>query len=548
MRTKLLIIFLSCLCVSCMKQTKIIDYPEVVRKSTVNMEVYRVELTDTATILYTELYNRPDYWNRISSESYLEGLTTGKRYKLICSTDFELDKEVYMPKSGNHPATLLFEPVDPTEKAISFIEGPAEDAYRIEGIQLTKQKMKPGEFSCVLEGEVTDRPESSRLILVRKDKDLRINPFISIPIRDGKFSYTLYADVNESYELTFWDEYSNGSWRSVSFIAEPGTLCFTLYPMEHLPHFEIQTTAPLNVEAVRFSRELDSLFSYQPLTEERELLEREKRFYSPEMYALREKIEAATTNEARQKLYPQYDRLRESGKEYSPEGKALDDKSSQLSKDRQAWQLDYVKNQVTLNGYILYKEQLEQFLVALKYDYAPKVATLEVYEEIFSAYKEKFPSHPYTEELSRVLASLGVKVGGSYIDFTAPDLEGKPVKLSDQIKGKIALIDLWASWCGPCRRTSASMIPVYEAYKEKGFTIVGVARERGNTRAMKNAIEKDGYPWLNLVELDDAGNIWSTYGVSNGGGGTFLVDTDGTILAVHPSAAEVTKILAEKLP
>ena len=113
-----------CLCLSCAKQNRIIDYPVIDNKNTTMMELHRVELTDTATILHVEMYNRPNYWVRISSGACLEGLTSGKKYKLLGSTDFELDKEVYMPESGNSPATLLFEPVDPNEEAVSFIEGP----------------------------------------------------------------------------------------------------------------------------------------------------------------------------------------------------------------------------------------------------------------------------------------------------------------------------------------------------------------------------------------------------------------------------------------
>ena len=142
--------------------------------------------------------------------------------------------------------------------------------------------------------------------------------------------------------------------------------------------------------------------------------------------------------------------------------------------------------------------------------------------------------------------SLGIKVGGRYIDFTAPDLNGTKHTLSHEISGKIALIDLWASWCGPCRRTSKSMIPIYNAYKERGFTIVGVAREN-KREEMQQAIAKDGYPWLNLLELSDENNIWSKYGVNYAGGITVLVDCDGTILAIKPTADEVERILKEKL-
>ena len=139
-----------------------------------------------------------------------------------------------------------------------------------------------------------------------------------------------------------------------------------------------------------------------------------------------------------------------------------------------------------------------------------------------------------------------IKIGGKYIDFSAPDFNGNIVTLSEQIKGKVALIDLWASWCGPCRRASISMIPVYEEYKNKGFNIVGVARESERSRAV-NAAKKDGYPWINLIELNDRNKIWERYGIGNGGGSTFLIDRDGTILAIHPTAKEVRDIVENKL-
>ena len=162
-------------------------------------------------------------------------------------------------------------------------------------------------------------------------------------------------------------------------------------------------------------------------------------------------------------------------------------------------------------------------------------------------YKPMFPEHPYTSSIALMLQSLDrIKVGGNYIDFTAPDLQGNPVRLSEQIDGKVALIDLWASWCGPCRRAAKSMIPVYEKYKSKGFTVVGIAREKAMQTAVAAAAQ-DGYPWKILVEIGDAGNIWSMYGVGNSGGGTFLVDRDGKILAISPTTEEVEDILKKML-
>ena len=80
-------------------------------------------------------------------------------------------------------------------------------------------------------------------------------------------------------------------------------------------------------------------------------------------------------------------------------------------------------------------------------------------------------------------------------------------------------------------------------YKDKGFVILGVANEYKNTNAFKKAMEKDKYPWLNLIELENANRIWDKYNISNSGGSTFLVNSKGVVVAVNPSAQELDKLL-----
>ncbi len=90
------------------------------------------------------------------------------------------------------------------------------------------------------------------------------------------------------------------------------------------------------------------------------------------------------------------------------------------------------------------------------------------------------------------------------------------------------------------------MIPVYEEFKDKGFTVVGIAREKRRSD-MEQAVRKDGYPWACYAEVEDANNVWALHGIGNSGGGTFLVDSDGSLLAVGASADEVREILRKKL-
>lgn len=521
---------------SVLAQTEVIEYPVTGARTTEALEFYQVEISDTAVVIKGDMYSRPDSWVNIASSSVLKGAQTGKTYRLIRAIGIKLDNKEYMPASWNRSFTLQFEPVDKRDKSVDFDEMlTGNDGFRINGISLEKSERKK-KIHCYIEGKVVDNPAYTRLMLMPEGTDPRVQEWISIPVRDGKFSYDLYSDREEPYELYAWSDQMNGAWHPVSFFSENGKMELTLYSMKKEP--EIHSDAPLTNELLRFRKETNDRFMF-PLEKERERLEQEGKVETPEMKALLGQFEKTKDKQEldiiRKKVY----QLEKEGKAYTEEYKAFEQRSREVYGKYREYQNKYIQSNPTLVGLYLLTRQARRMRGSDE--------NMTTYTNLYRAvYAGKFADNPMTEYMKLWVASNEIKIGGKFVDFTAPDLQGVPYTLSKEIRGKVALIDLWASWCGPCRRTSISMIPVYEAYKDKGFVVVGVARER-KADDMKNAVAKDKYPWLNLLELNDAGKIWERYGVGNGGGCTYLVDKGGKILAIHPTAEEVKDWLGKLL-
>lgn len=138
-------------------------------------------------------------------------------------------------------------------------------------------------------------------------------------------------------------------------------------------------------------------------------------------------------------------------------------------------------------------------------------------------------------------------IGKMFIDVKGLTPAGKEVSLSDYAgKGKIVLIDFWASWCGPCVREMPTVVEAYKKYKNKGFEVVGISLDEDKA-AWEKAIKNLGITWPQMSDLKGWGSELSApYGV-RGIPYTILLDKDGKIIEKNLRGHELLSKLDELL-
>ena len=206
-----------------------------------------------------------------------------------------------------------------------------------------------------------------------------------------------------------------------------------------------------------------------------------------------------------------------------------------LDNSLKAQQLDFINK---------HKSNIGTAFIAVNYLNEKMDKTYTEVDNLYQSLDEKVKKSYYGKKLVEMANQMkGTSIGQPAPAFTLNDVNGKPVDLAS-FKGKITLIDFWASWCGPCRGENPNVVAAHNKYKAKGFDILGVSLDEDKDKWLQ-AIEKDGLTWTQVSDLKGWQSVAAEmYGIQSIPT-NYLIDKEGKIIGKNLRGEELIAKLKE---
>lgn len=339
-----------------------------------------------------------------------------------------------------------------------------------------------GQVKCHVEGTVSDSTQVVALVIYRDGTDPKGNP-LKLTVRDGHFECDIEDSQIEKYHIVDYGEVLKKGMtsRADEFFAEDGA----------------DITISLNGDRFSITSTGWEFQQWQAMEQAAEAK------FKSAYETLDENDEAAMTR--------------------------LEDEYHQ-------WTLDYYKTHPML-GFLF---ELEGRLNGFRFNDTGLAAMLDIYH---SKYTNLYTGHPVHQRIADQEKKDYQMYGHKYSDYDVRTMDGRQVRASDYYKGLLTVVVCWASWCAPCIREANDIIPIYQQYHDRGLNVFSIAHEFTSTDAMRKAVERSGYPWPCLVDLNDEFHVFDRHGTANSA--LFLIARDGTIIGVPNSVEELKAKLAE---
>lgn len=297
--------------------------------------------------------------------------------------------------------------------------------------------------TCIITGTVIDRPKTKSAMIVEANKDFRIHPPVNVPVVDGKFSYIIHDTVPRAYQVIFDDE--RATWQNRYFFTGEGNIELFYHNEEKVDDDLIVSDISDNILAEKFSDmekaeikvERDSLYALIDSLYENNAV------HSPDIQALYDKLNNMPQGHERDSVMDVVGRrFMESrqnsyahSKFYSKEYLEYEKELNELFYKADTMKRNFISENPSLYGLFSIKDAI---MYAVD---ANGRIDIPAYEDIFkTVYKDRFPDHPYVEEISGLIEARNVKAGNRYPDFNVTREDGSTERISSLIKGNVAVI------------------------------------------------------------------------------------------------------------